>query len=143
MTVELRHAAADADIAAAFEVMRDLRPHLASAEELVARVRAQASETYRLLLAWDAGAVVGAAGYRRQTNLIRGPFVYVDDLVVRADRRRGGLGARLLDAVSAEARAMGVGAVVLDTGLDNAYGQRFYFRYGMLLAAFRFAKPLG
>ena len=142
MAMILRHAETDADIAACFPVMQDLRPHLRSPEELVARVRAQAAESYRLLGAWEEGGVIGLAGYRRQTNLIRGPFCYVDDLVVRADRRRDGIGVRLLDAVSSEARGMGCPALVLDTGLDNLFGQRFYFRYGMLPAALRFAMRL-
>ena len=60
-------------------------------------------------------------------------------LVVTAAARRGGLGARLLDAVAAEARALGLARMVLDTGIDNLLGQRFYFRYGMLPAALRFA----
>ena len=59
--------------------------------------------------------------------------------MVTTKARRGGLGARLLDAVAAEARAQGLTRLVLDTGLDNLLGQRFYFRYGMLPAALRFA----
>ncbi len=139
MTPELRHADTDADVAACFPVMQELRPHLASAEELVARLRTQRPETYRLLAAWQGDTVAGLAGYRFQHNLIRGRFCYVDDLVVRADARRHGLGARLLDEVAAEARAAGCPSLVLDTGLDNLLGQRFYFRYGMLPAALRFA----
>ncbi len=142
MTTRFRHAGTDAEIAACFPVMRDLRPHLADAADLLARVRAQQSESYRLLAAWQGDAVIGLAGYRFQTNLIRGRFCYVDDLVVRPDARRGRLGAALLDAVSVEARAAGCPALVLDTGLDNALGQRFYFRYGMLPAALRFAMGL-
>ena len=56
--------------------------------------------------------------------------------------RRHGLGARLLDAVAAEARALGLPSLVLDTALDNVFGQRFYFRYGMLPGALRFAMML-
>jgi hypothetical protein len=47
-----------------------------------------------------------------------------------------------LDAVATEARAAGCLRLVLDTGVDNLLGQRFYFRYGMLPAAIRFAKIL-
>jgi ribosomal protein S18 acetylase RimI-like enzyme len=74
--------------------------------------------------------------------LLRGRFGYVDDLVVRADVRRSGLGARLLDAVAEAARALGLAQLVLDTGIDNVLGQRFYFRYGMLPGALRFAIPI-
>ena len=139
MTDLLRHAETDAEIAACFPVMRQLRPHLTSAGELVTRVRRQAGAGYRILAAWDGDTATGLAGYRPQENLIRGPFCYVDDLVVRDDRRRGGLGARLLTAAG---EASGLPFLVLDTGLDKALGQRFYFRFGMLPAALRFTMRL-
>jgi GNAT superfamily N-acetyltransferase len=143
MTETLRHADTDADIAACFPVMRQLRPHLAGAEELIARVHRQAEAGYRVLAAWRGDTAVGLAGYRPQENLIRGPFCYVDDLVVRDDLRRSGVGARLLAAVGTEASARGLPYLVLDTALDNFLGQRFYFRFGMLPAALRFAMRLG
>ncbi|MGE0418561.1 MAG: N-acetyltransferase family protein [Acetobacteraceae bacterium] len=139
MTPVLRHADTADDIAACFPVMHDLRPHLTDAAELITRVAVQRQESYRILAAWTGDQVVGLAGYRFQHNLIRGRFCYVDDLVVRPDTRRHRLGARLLDAVAEVARAEGCAALVLDTGLDNLLGQRFYFRYGMLPAALRFA----
>ncbi len=142
MTLSLRHADSDAEIAACFPVMRALRPHLTGPDELVSRVRSQMAAGYRILAAWDGDTVVGLAGYRPQENLIRGPFCYVDDLVVSASRQRGGLGARLLDGVQVEALAQGLTFLVLDTAMDNALGQRFYFRYGMLPAALRFAMPI-
>lgn len=131
-----------AEIAACFPVMQQLRPHLASEAELIERVHRQAAGGYRLLAAWSGNAVVGAAGYRMQENLIRGRFCYVDDLVVAESGRRRGLGARLLDAVAERAREAGIARLTLDTGFDNLLGQRFYFRYGMLPASLRFAKIL-
>jgi len=142
MTETLHHAETDAEIAACFPVMRLLRPHLASPEELLTRVRRQATAGYRVLAAWRGDEAVGLAGYRPRENLIRGPFCYVDDLVVRDDVRRSGLGARLLTSVGTEAKARGLPYLVLDTALDNALGQRFYFRFGMLPAALRFAMRL-
>ncbi len=115
---------------------------MTSPEELCARVRRQAQAGYRILAGWRGKEAVGLAGYRPQENLIRGPFCYVDDLVVRDDLRRSGLGARLLAAVGTEAKARGLPHLVLDTGLDNLLGQRFYFRFGMLPAALRFAMRL-
>jgi len=142
MTETIRHADTDAEIAACFPVMRELRPHLTGPEEILTRVRRQAEAGYRILAAWRGEEAVGLAGYRPQENLIRGPFCYVDDLVVREDIRRSGLGARLLAAVGEEARARGLPHLVLDTDLANALGQRFYFRFGMLPAALRFAMRL-
>jgi GNAT superfamily N-acetyltransferase len=142
MTVEIRPAETPAELRACFPVMQVLRPHLTDASELVARIERQAEQGYRLLAAWRDTAVIGAAGYRMQENLIRGRFCYVDDLVVAEAERRNGLGARLLDAVAIEARRAGCGRLTLDTGLDNLLGQRFYFRYGMLPASLRFGMQL-
>jgi len=142
MSIEIRPAVTSAELEACFPVMVELRPHLADASELVTCVQAQAAQGYRLLAAWRDTAVVGAAGYRMQENLIRGRFCYVDDLVVAEAERRNGLGARLLDAVAAEARRVGCQRLTLDTGLDNLLGQRFYFRYGMLPASLRFGMQL-
>ncbi|MBS0219577.1 MAG: GNAT family N-acetyltransferase [Proteobacteria bacterium] len=122
--------------------MRQLRPHLADSAELLARVRRQEKESYRLLVAWRDGQPAGAAGYRLQENLIRGCFVYVDDLVVLEGERRSGIGARLLDEVARLAKSAGYNWLTLDTALDNALGQRFYFRWGLLSTALHFGKPL-
>jgi GNAT superfamily N-acetyltransferase len=142
VSIEIRPAETPTDWAACFPVMRALRPHLTDVSELVTRIQSQTAQGYRLLAAWRGEAVIGAAGYRMQENLIRGRFCYVDDLVVAETERRGGLGARLLDAVAAEARRAGCFRLTLDTGLDNLLGQRFYFRYGMLPASLRFGMQL-
>jgi GNAT superfamily N-acetyltransferase len=139
---ELRHAETDGDIAACFSLMRQLRPHLADGAELLARVRRQEAESYRLLVAWRDGEAIGAAGYRWQENLIRGRFVYVDDLVVHEGVRRSGVGALLLDEVARLAKEAGIDWLTLDTALDNALGQRFYFRWGLLSTALHFGRSL-
>jgi GNAT superfamily N-acetyltransferase len=122
--------------------MHQLRPHLTGPEELLSRVRRQTEVGYRILAAWRSDQAVGLAGYRPQENLVRGPFCYVDDLVVLDTLRSSGLGARLLKAVGDEAKARGLPHLVLDTAMDNFLGQRFYFRFGMLPAALRFAMRL-
>jgi GNAT superfamily N-acetyltransferase len=142
MTADIRPARTQADLAACFPVMQTLRPHLSDPGEMIERVLRQFDQGYHLLAAWQGAAVVGAAGYRMQENLIRGRFCYVDDLVVVERHRRNGLGARLLDAVGERARSAGCARLTLDTGLDNLLGQRFYFRYGMLPGSLRFGMAL-
>ena len=105
--IVLRPAETDAEVADCFPVMAQLRPHLASAEELVARVARQRETGYCILAAWCDDKPVALAGYRVQVNLIYGKFLYVDDLVTEADRRRSGLGASLLDALAIEAGSLG------------------------------------
>jgi GNAT superfamily N-acetyltransferase len=131
-----------AELAACYPVMRELRPKLLNEAEFIARVERQAGHGYRLLAAWSGERVIGLAGYRPQENLIYGRFIYVDDLVVAASERRGGIGALLLDGVSDECRRQNVPTLVLDTAIDNSLGQRFYFRYGMLARGLRFSKQV-
>lgn len=95
MEPEIRPASTDADIAACFPVMVQLRPRLA-AGEFVARVRAQMEQGYRLAALREAGAVRAVAGYRTGLNLAWGRFLYVDDLVTAADARSRGHGRALL-----------------------------------------------
>jgi GNAT superfamily N-acetyltransferase len=140
--IELRHAESPSELAVCFPVMHQLRPQLASATEFVERVARQQTAGYRLLAAWDHGRPVGLAGYRTQENLIRGPFIYVDDLVVSVDRRSAHLGARLLDAVADECRRLRIPSLVLDAAIDNSLGHRFYFRYGMLARGLHFSMAI-
>jgi ribosomal protein S18 acetylase RimI-like enzyme len=141
--IEYRHVDTDAEIAACFPVMRQLRPHLGSAAELVTRVRRQSEQGYRIVAAWRNDTPVALAGYRIEENLIHGRFVYVDDLVADEGERRRGLGAALLDQVAVVGRASGIARLVLDTGLDNVLAHRFYFRQGLLARALRFSREIG
>lgn len=140
MSPPLRHAVSTGDVAACFPLMRQLRPHLVDEAAFVAQIMRQQAQGYRLLGTGE--SPVGLAGYRAMENTIYGKFVYVDDLVVAETERRGGLGAKLLDAVEAEARKLGCARLVLDTGLANAFAQRFYFRWGMLAGGMHFGKAL-
>ena len=135
----------EAEIGACYELMRQLRPHLKSQEEFIARWRRQSADGYRILALWGEDGNPGPralAGYRVTENLVHGKFLYVDDLVAEKAERSRGYGARLLDKLKAEGRALGCNKLVLDTGLDNYLAHRFYFRQGLLAQALRFNIPL-
>ncbi len=132
----------DQDYQACFSVMRELRPHLTDASAFAAQARRQAKHGYRLLAAWRGEEIKGLAGYRVQENLLYGRFLYVDDLVAASDARRHGVGGKLIDALREEARRQGCAQFVLDTALENALGQRFYFRQGLLARGMHFCQPL-
>lgn len=142
-SLEIRPVEDDAGLRTCFPLMRQLRPHLASAEAFLERVHRQRAAGYRLVARWQEMTPLALAGYRLQENLIHGVHLYVDDLVTDAARRGAGHGAALLDYLAREARAQGCSRLTLDTPLSNGLGQRFYFRCGLLATAFRFALELG
>jgi GNAT superfamily N-acetyltransferase len=117
---------ADDEVAAAFEVVRELRGHLDLAEFL-ARVGRQRGAGYELVGAFAGDALVGVMGMRPMEMLSRGKFLYVDDLVTRASARRLGVGRALLAFAEADARSRGLTAVFLDSR-PEAVG--FYERCG-------------
>jgi GNAT superfamily N-acetyltransferase len=132
----------EAEIGACYELMRQLRPHLKSQEEFIARWRRQSADGYRIVALWGQGGPVALAGYRVTENLVHGKFLYVDDLISDQTGRGRGYGAQLLDKLKMEGRALGCNKLVLDTGLDNYLAHRFYFRQGLLAQALRFNIPL-
>ena len=137
-----RHAETDADVAATFGVMQQLRAHLRTPEDLVARVAVQRRQGYRLLMLVDADQPVALAGYRLLDNLIYGRFLYVDDLIADAGERGRGHGERLIAALREIARGEQCARLVLDTGLPNVLAQRFYFRVGLLPHGLHFSEAL-
>jgi ribosomal protein S18 acetylase RimI-like enzyme len=140
--IRLQHVEDARTCAACFDLMRELRPHLASAQSFQEQVERQSAQAYRLLAAWDGEQAVALAGYRLQENLIHGRFVYIDDLVVAARARSRGLGRQMIDAVREQARQLGCAHLILDTGLANSLAQRFYFRQGMLSKGLHFSQAL-
>ncbi|WP_158816382.1 GNAT family N-acetyltransferase [Methylocapsa sp. S129] len=129
-------------VAACYPLMRQLRPHLASEQEFIARWRRQVAAGYRLLAMWRETKPVALAGYRVQDNFVHGVHLYVDDLVTDETLRSGGYGHALIERLKAEGRALGCAKLVLDTPLTNTLGHRFYYREGLLAAALRFNMPL-
>jgi GNAT superfamily N-acetyltransferase len=142
-TITFRHLDSPQAWTEAFDIMKQLRPHLTDAAAFCAQLRQQREEGYRLLAAYDeSGVMLGLAGYRTQTNLLYGRFIYVDDLIVSAQVQRGGIGARLLDAVRQIARESQCRHFVLDTGLHMSLAQRFYYRNGLLAKGMHFVESL-
>lgn len=133
----------ESTIAAHFDVMRQLRPRLVDADELVRRWQHQrATAGYRIVAVWEDGRPCALAGFRIMDNLIHGRFLYVDDLVADAAARGQGHGARLVAWLKEAARATACSKLVLDTALDNVLGHRFYYRQGLLARALRFSVDL-
>jgi GNAT superfamily N-acetyltransferase len=129
----------------AFEVMRELRSHLESAESFTTRVNElQRPEGYRLVASFEDGedAPLGVGGFRVSHNLAWGRFLYVDDLVTAETSRSQGHGAALLGWLTDEAERLECDQFHLDSGTQRTGAHRFYLRHRLDITAFHFANQL-
>ena len=140
--VTIALAESDDEIEACQPVMSGLRPQY-GATELLARVRLQQGEGYRLAALREDGVVVALAGYRVGHNLAWGKYLYVDDLVTDAARRSEGHGQRLMDWLMAEAARHSCDELHLDSGVQRFAAHRFYLRYGLDITSHHFRVRLG
>jgi len=125
-----------------YEDMRELRTHLKSRKEFVARVQRQLQEGFRLAFLESEGEVRAVAGYRIQEMLFSGRTLYVDDLVTRAADRSLGFGGQLFDWLVNEARREKCSAFTLDSGVQRFDAHRFYLLQRMKIAAHHFTLDL-
>lgn len=141
--VSIRRAVDPGDIARCHAVMAELRPHV-GAEELVSRVQRQVREAgYRMAFAEAGGTIRSVAGYRISECLAWGRFLYVDDLVTRAEDHGGGFGSALFDWLVDEARRERCDQFHLDSGVQRFGAHRFYLGKGMDITSHHFAMRLG
>src|SRR5687768_13798842 len=132
----------DEQIAATFEVMHQLRPHLVR-EEYVPLVRGlMASDGFRLAAVVDGGEVRAVAGYRIMSMLYCGRLLYLDDLVSDERVRSRGYGKRLLDWLKEEGRREGCSELQLISRTVREQAHRFYFREGFGIECFHFRAKL-
>jgi GNAT superfamily N-acetyltransferase len=127
-------------LAAAETVHRQLRPHLAA--DYAEKMRRVFAGGARMSVAVRDDAVVGVAVHRIHENTFDGVQMYCDDLVTHAGMRSAGVGAALMRHMEALARAAGCAKLNLDSGTQRQQAHKFYFREGMVVTAFHFAKPL-
>jgi GNAT superfamily N-acetyltransferase len=127
-------------LARAERVHRQLRPELEpDYPRKMARVFAGGA---RMLVAEDAGEVRGVAVWRCYENTAYGRQLYVDDLVTDATLRSQGVGKAMLGECERLARELECSALTLDSGTQRQRAHAFYFREGMPITSFHFAKRL-
>jgi len=106
-------------------VLRELRT-LLTEDQIIDRVQQQMTDGYRLAYIEAADIVASVAGYRILRNLTYGKFLYVDDLVTRADHKRAGYAGQLLEWLCEHARDQGCSFFILDSGVQRFEAHRFY-----------------
>jgi GNAT superfamily N-acetyltransferase len=124
----------------------ELRPRFESRERIISQIDAQRATGYRVVGSFedDDEDAASVAGFRIAHNLAWGRFLYVDDLVTRAALRGRGHADAVMGWVQREARRQGCGELHLDSGVgpDRADAHRFYFRHGLRIASYHFARAL-
>jgi GNAT superfamily N-acetyltransferase len=139
----VKEALTDADIARVYPVMRELRPHVASADDFLARVRRQqAGSGWRLIYVEAAGMPVAAAGFRISEWLAWGKALYVDDLICLESHRGKGFAEALMRRMEELARAEGCAQFHLDSGTHRLRAHRFYHRLKLAITSFHFQKDI-
>ena len=139
----IKLAETDADIRRCHAVMKELRPHIKTADDLLTRVRRMQTEAgWRLIYIEDKGAPVAAAGFRVLELLYSGRTLYVDDLIALESYRGTGVAEALMRHMEDIARAEGCETFSLDSGTHRLPAHRFYHRMKMGITAFHFAKTL-
>ena len=88
---------------------------------------------YYLVALDDDGAVLGYSGL----SVSPPDESWVQNLGVRRDAQRRGVGRALLEAVLAEAFRQGVRRTLLEVAVDNAPAQKLYARYGFEVVGVR------
>ena len=124
-----------------YDVMAELRPHVARADFL-ATVRAMEKDGLRLACIREDGRVVAVAGYRISTNLFCGRHLYVDDLVTAETERSKGHGKALLGWLRQQAVEHDCDVFHLDSGVQRKRAHAFYLREGMELSSYHFSERL-
>jgi GNAT superfamily N-acetyltransferase len=121
-------------------VHRQLRPELPP--EYEAKMRRVFAGGARMCVAVEGSKVAGVAVYRVYENTWAGRQLYVDDLVTDEAMRSGGVGRTLLGHLERLARAERFDNLALDSGTQRQQAHKFYFREGMVVTSFHFAKKL-
>ena len=92
-------------------------------------------QTGVIFVAREAGVVTGMVSLLFTISTAEGgPVCWLEDMVVRPDRRQEGLGARLLQHAIDYARAAGFCRITLLTDRVNDGARRFYARQGFVEA---------
>jgi hypothetical protein len=131
----------------AARALLELRPHAAPVSALVGAIdQGQRADGYRLVGSFEDGErdAAAVAGFRIGQMLAYGRYMYVDDLVTAADRRGRGHADRVFAWLLAEAARQACDQFHLDSGVgpERADAHRFYFRHGMRITSYHFARGL-
>lgn len=138
--MKISRAVSDTEIAACFDVFKQLRPSL-ERPTFVACVRRMECQGFQLAYLADP-EICAVAGFRLMELFATGPILYVDDLVVDEQCRSQHYGEKILHWLRDRAINNGCNFLELDSGSKRTDAHRFYRRMGLTEVAIHFSTPL-
>lgn len=139
-TIQIRDR--DEDLARAFPVVAQLRPHLTLEAFLAQAKRQRELHSWSFATVEEGEVVLACAGYRISDWLAWGKALYVDDLVTDSTTRSRGHGDALFDWLVLRAREAGCASLQLDSGVQRFAAHRFYLRKRMSISSHHFSLDL-
>jgi len=138
--IEIKFALNDKQILDCYPVMKELRTHLATAEEFLERVnRQQVNCMYNLAYLEENGEVKACAGFEFAEKLHCGKIIYVDDLVTLSSARSKGYGEMMFKWLLDYAKMNKCDQLHLDSGVQRHGAHRFYLKNRMDITSHHFA----
>lgn len=143
MTHKIALAKFDEEVLNCFSVIKELRPHLASANFLPRVKKLTETTGLRLAFLQDDGEIKAVAGFRISEWLaFDGKYLEIEDLVTRSGERSKGYGAAIFDWLVAHAKENGCAHLRLVSNVMRRDAHRFYERKGMAHVANYFSMNL-
>jgi GNAT superfamily N-acetyltransferase len=125
-------------LAAAESVHLQLRPQLAG--RYLERVREVIASGVEMAVAVVDGKPAGLTMFRVIEKTHSGRELYCDDLVTDESQRSTGVGRALMQYMEKVCRDRKCDTFALDSGCQRQQAHKFYFREGMTILSFHFAK---
>lgn len=122
------------DIAKAFDVLTELRPHLKK-EIFVDQIIEQQSQGYKMIIVEENSDIVSYIGFRFFTTLAWGKIIYIDDLITKESSRGKGYAKALLEHVKNVAIEANCNQIHLDSGYTRYLAHKFYLKENFELNA--------
>jgi GNAT superfamily N-acetyltransferase len=137
----ISHAETDRDILRCLPVLLELRPNL-NYETFLPTIHRMQDKGYFLVMLEERVEVVAVTGYRFGEHLMRGKFLYIDDLVTSTMARRKGHGQRLFEWLVRLAQETHCREVHLDSGVQRTEAHQFYEKQKMSFSSRHYALKL-
>ncbi|NRA88671.1 MAG: GNAT family N-acetyltransferase [Rhizobiales bacterium] len=125
------------ELIACWPLMHELRYDVAM-EDYLLMYEDMKAEGYNIAYLTDNNEIVSCAGFRINTTLFRGKFLYVDDLVTATKHRSKQYGDRIMSWLKNCAIENRCKHITLNSGAQRYAAHKFYLNQGFVIEPHRF-----